>query len=213
MTRLTVGLLLLGAYLCCGIACEPYRIEYRNRPDFYKRASETELLDEVVLDDGTILRFRDQSSSPPSDSRKGDPGEVDDPGNQPITIRTRTDAGEIVLTSFAPEHVLSHIKRGVRLREYELLWEQVLAEETRKAYARDGGDFADFASFCEENRSDLMQFLNRVGFGIYSSDVIQESFGTTGLRIRLHPSLASQFKYTELEITRESNQLRWLMIR
>ena len=213
MTRVTVGLLLLGVNLCWVIGCEPYRIEYRNRPDFYKRASETELLDEVVLDDGTILRFRDQASAAPSDSRKGDSDAVDDAGNQPITIRTRTDSGEIVLTSFAPEHVLSHIKRGIRLREYELLWDQVLSEETRRAYSRDGGDYSDFASFCEENRSDLMQFLNRVGFGIYSSDVIQESFGTTGLRIRLHPNLASQFKYTELEITRESNQLRWLMIR
>lgn len=212
MTRLPAGLL-LGAYLLGGVGCEPYRIEYRNRPDFYKRASETELLDEVVLDDGTVLRFRDQSSTPAATTRNTESGDDGDAGNRTIAIRNQTDSGEIILTSFAPEHVLSHIKRGIRLREYELLWEQVLAEETRRAYARDGGDYSDFASFCEENRSDLMQFLNRVGFGIYSSDVIQESFGTTGLRIRLHPNLASQFKYTELEITRESNQLRWLMIR
>ena len=198
----------------CGlIGCEPYRIEYRNRPDFYKRASETELLDEVVLEDGTILRFRDQTSAPPALSSSSARESESDQENRPITIRDQSESGEILLTSYAPEHVLSHIKRGIRLREYDLLWEQVVSQETREAYARDGGDFNDFASFCEENRSDLMQFLNRVGFGIYSSDVIQESFGTTGLRIRLHPNLASQFKYTELEITRESNQLRWLMIR
>ncbi|MEE2681689.1 MAG: hypothetical protein VX641_04880 [Planctomycetota bacterium] len=212
MTRLTTGLL-LGWYLGVMIGCEPYRIEYRNRPDFYKRASETELVDEVVLDDGTILRFRDQSSSPPSVQSGAENREDGGEADRPVSIRNRTDSGEIILTSYAPEHVLSHIKRGVRLREYELLWDQVLAEETRNAYTRDGGDFSDFAEFCEENRSELMQFLNRVGFGIYSSDVIQESFGTTGLRIRLHPNLASQFKFTELEITRESNQLRWLMIR
>ena len=134
-------------------------------------------------------------------------------GNQPISIRSESDSGDLTLISFSPEHVLSHIKRGIRLREYQLLWDQVLAEATREAYARDGGEYADFAVFCEENRSELMQFLNRVGFGIYSSDVIQESFGSTGLRIRLHPTLASQFKFTELEIVRESNQLRWLMIR
>ena len=212
MTRLLAGLILI-AWICGLTGCEPYRIEYRNRPDFYKRASETELLDEVVLEDGTILRFRDQSSSSPAAS--ADPSAKSDKADQdrPMMIREQSDSGEILLTSYAPEHVLSHIKRGIRLREYQLLWEQVLSEETREAYAREGGDFNDFASFCEENRSDLMQFLNRVGFGIYSSDVIQESFDTTGLRIRLHPNLASQFKYTELEITRESNQLRWLMIR
>ena len=212
MSRLIVGLILTSS-ICGLVGCEPYRIEYRNRPDFYKRASETELLDEVVLDDGTILRFRDQSSSPPALPSSSNPKASQDQENRPITIRDQSDSGEILLTSYSPEHVLSHIKRGIRLREYDLLWKQVLSQETREAYAREGGDFDDFAGFCEENRSDLMQFLNRVGFGIYSSDVIQESFGSTGLRIRLHPNLASQFKYTELEITRESNQLRWLMIR
>ncbi|OUU92687.1 MAG: hypothetical protein CBC35_06775 [Planctomycetes bacterium TMED75] len=203
--------------LCLGAfnfgACEPYRIEYRERPSFYKQTSETELLDEVVLEDGTVLRFSDSKNTPPpapSSQRQERDGT---PSAEPISIRTATESGELMLTSYSPEHVLSHIKRGIRLREYQLLWDQVLSNATREAYARDGGDFEDFAAFCDENRSELMQFLNRVGFGIYSSDVVKESFGSSGIRIRLHPSLSSQFKFTQLEIVRESNQLRWLMIR
>lgn len=206
------GLVLCVAAFSLG-ACEPYRIEYRERPSFYKQTSETELLDEVVLEDGTVLRFSDSKNTPPPIANPTQQGNEGTPSGKPISIRTATDSGELLLTSYSPEHVLSHIKRGIRLREYQLLWDQVLSKSTREAYARDGGTFEDFAAFCDENRSELMQFLNRVGFGIYSSDVVKESFGSSGIRIRLHPSLSSQFKFTQLEIVRESNQLRWLMIR
>ena len=194
-------------------ACEPYRIEYRERPSFYKQTSETELLDAVVLEDGTVLRFSDSKNTPPPIPSSQQRETNSTRSAKPISIRTATESGELLLTSYSPEHVLSHIKRGIRLREYQLLWDHVLSNATREAYARDGGDFEDFAVFCDENRSELMQFLNRVGFGIYSSDVVKESFGSSGIRIRLHPSLSSQFKFTQLEIVRESNQLRWLMIR
>ncbi len=191
--------------------CETYRIEYRKRPDFYKRVSGTPLVDEVVLEDGTILRFEDDRPVLPTDQGpEAPPRAAGDrtPGGTP-----GASEGRPMSVAFTPEQVIANIKRGLRLREYRQLWEQVLAEATREVYAREGATYEDFAVFCDENRSEMMEFFNRVGFGFYNSDVVKESFGATGVRIGLHPSLSGQFTFTELEMIRESGQLRWLMIR
>ena len=39
------------------IGCQPYRIEYHQRPSFYYQASETELQDEWTAPDGTVVKF------------------------------------------------------------------------------------------------------------------------------------------------------------
>ena len=191
--------------------CETYRIEYRKRPDFYKRVSGTPLVDEVVLEDGTILRFEDDRAVPPP--TRGP--EARSRGTGARTPETTPGASEdrSTMVAYTPEQVIANIKRGLRLREYRGLWDQVLAEATREVYAREGATYEDFAVFCDENRSAMMEFFNRVGFGFYNSDVVRESFGTTGVRVSLHPSLSDQFTFTELEMIRESGQLRWLMIR
>ena len=211
MSGLTKLALLSAGFAVCvaSLGCTPYRIEHRKRPAFYKNASEADLPDEVILEDGTILRF---SEHEPRQSGAA-AGVVDSLATEKIQIREQSSDGRINLRAYAPEHVLAHAKNGIRMREYRLLWDQVLATETREAYRRAGKDYADFAQFCEQNRPKLMETFNRMGFGLYSPDVIQEAIGPDAIRYRLHPSLSQQFEFTEFDVVRESGGLKWLMIR
>ena len=59
----------------------------------------------------------------------------------------------------------------------------------------------------------MMETFNRMGFGLYSPDVVQESLGANSFRYRLHPSLGDQFTFTQFDIVREPTGLKWLMIR
>ena len=59
----------------------------------------------------------------------------------------------------------------------------------------------------------MMETFNRMGFGLFSPDVIQESLGKDGIRYRLHPRLGEQFVFTEFDVTREPTGMKWLMIR
>lgn len=216
-------ILLGGALLAsvCLIACTPYRIEYHKRPAFYKQASERDLVDEVVLDDGTIVKFIDQgidsNVAPMAPSTQAAAGSVDALAGEgegaQSQLRDQRPDGTIVLRAYAPEHVLSHAKRGIRQREYRVLWDQLLASRARAAYERQGQGYEEFAQFCEENRPAMMETFNRMGFGLYSPDVVQESLGTESFRYRLHPSLGDQFTFTEFDIVREPSGLKWLMIR
>lgn len=191
------------------VGCTPYRIEHRTRPAFYKNASEQDLPSEVVLEDGTILRF----SEGKSENSGAAAGVVDSLATEKIQIREQAADGTLTLRSYSPEHVLAHVKQGIRMREYRVLWDQVLAEETRERYRESGKEFSDFVTFCEKNRPKLMETFNRMGFGLYSPDVIQEAIGPDAFRYRLHPTLAQQFEFTEFEVVRESSGLKWLMIR
>ncbi len=201
--------MLLLVFLCGTfvVGCEPYRIEHRQRPAFYQRASDQELPSEVVLDDGTVMKFSEKRPGSSEASRESLAGA------ERVEIRERTSDGSVTLRAYAPEHVLAHAKQCIRQREYELIWEQLLAEETRSVYLRSGQDYASFAEFCERNRGDLMELFNRMGFGFYSSDVVQESIGNNAFRLRLHPSLGSQFKFTEFDVVKEPGGLKWLMVR
>lgn len=192
------------------IGCEPYRIEYHTRPAFYKQATDQELPDEVVLEDGTVVRFVEQQVNAMPSAL---PGAEDGVDPAELEIRTRTEDGGILLRAYSPEHVLAHAKQGIRLREYRLIWDQLLAERTREAYSRSGKGFEEFAEFCESNRPAMMETFNRMGFGLFSPDVIQESIGKDGIRYRLHPRLGEQFIFTEFDVTREPTGMKWLMIR
>ena len=191
------------------LGCTPYRIEYHKRPSFYKQATDQDLPDEVTLEDGTIVRFIEQDASA---SIARDDAALPDDSTESM-IRIRSDDGAVTLHAHAPQHVLAHAKRGIRQREYQLLWDQLLADRTKAAYARDGKGFSDFAAFCEANRPAMMETFNRMGFGLFSPDVIQESLGTDGFRYRLHPRLGDQFAFTEFDVVRESSGMKWLIIR
>ena len=192
------------------VACTPYRIEYHKRPAFYKEASEKELLDEVVLDDGTVVRFveSDVNNTLPTGSDDAGATRIND-----METRSRANDGTITLRAFSPEHVLGHAKRGIREREYRVLWDQLLAERTKAAYLENGGGFEAFAEFCEENRPAMMETFNRMGFGLFSPDVVQDALGADGIRYRLHPRLAEQFVFTEFDVIREESGMKWAMIR
>lgn len=191
------------------IGCTPYRIEHRERPPFHRQASDGELPEEVVLEDGTILRFTEQKVTHSGDGVEA----MERIETQKISLREETTNGSVKIRAYAPEHVLAHAKQGIRMREYRVMWDQLLAQETRRKYDRSGKGYEDFARFCEENRSDLMETFNRMGFGLYSTDVIQESIGRNAIRYKLHPRLASQFEFTEFDVVREDGGMKWLMIR
>ena len=83
------------------LGCTPYRIEHRERPSFYKSASAQELPNEVVLEDGTILRFSEQKAKHTGAAA----GVVDALATEKIQIRQQTPDGKITLRAYAPEHV------------------------------------------------------------------------------------------------------------
>lgn len=179
--------------------CETYRIERHKRsPIFFnEQYVDGEVLRSVTLDDGTQLIYEPiemQSSYGRSGQGKG----------KLFKIREKLESGDIVLHALMPRHVLINLLSCLRLQEYELIYEQLLAEQTRRNYEQ-GGGFDAFSDYMKRNRLDLARLLTRMIAGLTQQQVKFTSLGNDVTRCRLRPQVAEQFKFKRIDVLRESN--------
>jgi hypothetical protein len=186
--------------------CEPYRIEYHQRPEFYEVAAGGDLPDEVTLADGTTIVYESARAHSERDR--------DDDGDAPEIFEPRKveEDGSIVLRALMPEHVLMNTMGCLYNEEYDLLWEQVLAERTRREYAARGEGFESFQAFFARNRVDLARTLNRMVMGLAMHDVVIDAGGDGMMRYRFQPRLAALFRFTKVYVVNEDGWFKLMLI-
>lgn len=185
--------------------CEPYRIEYHTRPAFYERAALGELPSEFVDEDGTIVRYQ-SSSAQSSLGRRGEDA------RQPFRIREEHEDGSITLRALLPEHVILNTLTCLRNEEYELLYEQMLAAETKDRFEQESGGLEGFASYMRRNRHDLVATLTRMADGMVHQEVAVTYLGDGVTRCRLRPQIASHFKIKSIYVTPDAERRLKLMM-
>ncbi len=198
------SLLLIPCACCLFAGCEPYRIEYHKRPAFYDRLVESPLDDRVVLDDGTVLIYQTRGQE---DQATSDGGE-----KKVFQIREELDDGSIVLRALMPEHVMANTLECLRTGEYELLWDQLLSERTKLAYAEQGQGCDEFAAFFQTHRRELAKTLNRMLLGIASHEVVIEDVAPGVTECRFWPQIARDLKFKKVTVVREDLGMKLLMI-
>ena len=186
--------------------CGSYVIEYRDRPSYYQTAALGGTEDRVTLDDGTVLVFR--TRQPTSNMRRsaGD-------GADRFQVREELDDGSIVLRALLPEHVLTITLTCVRNEEYEILWEQMVAEPTKRAYGLRGEGYEEFALFFSVNRLEIAATLTRMLLGLSRQEAYMESAAGGVIRYRFHPRVGAQFKFKTVEVVAEVGGMKLLIIR
>ncbi len=224
------------------VGCETVTTEYHRRPGFYKLASEAELQDETVAADGRRLVFIEDGRLPseveaaelerkkrekanrlerkrireeamaaglpvPPEGREPEPPEI-------FKSREVLDDGTVTLRALLPEHVIANVMTCLRNQEYFELWEQVVAESSRRAYASRGEGVEEFVAWCVRHRSELMMSLNRMSFGYYGgSDIVVDRLPDLSVRVRFSPTLASQFDFREVLVVQERGGMKLAAIR
>jgi hypothetical protein len=187
-------------------SCKPTRIEYRTRPEFYEKAGGGRVGEEVTLEDGTVLTFRSVRS-------QSSFGRTGDDRFEPFQIREESEEGEIVLRSAVPEHVLVNTLTCLRNEEYELLFDQMIAGQTKKAYEAQEQGEEEVIAFFRKHRHDLVATLTRMVAGMPHEEVKVGPAGNGVTRCRLRPQFAGPFKFKEVDIVKEEGGLKLLMIR
>ncbi|MFO0830111.1 MAG: hypothetical protein U0572_18360 [Phycisphaerales bacterium] len=214
-----------GGIACVGlVACQPYRIEYHQRPEFYRQASEEELPDEWVAPDGTIVKFssaplpsEQEAMAAQAENRKrevdrdgdGKPDEV-----EPTPTWEEKEDGTVTMRAFLPADVIGNFMQSLRDERYGEFYDQMLASATRDAFAArsEGQGKKAFAAWCVKYRRRLMESLNRMGFGYLSPDVVLRKTGSNSFRVGFTPRVAEQFKFTTLDFVYENGGCRLLKI-
>ncbi len=190
--------------------CESYRVEYHTRPAYYRNATSGAMEDRITLQDGTVLVFTSRDLS-------GDIGDhSDDMGDGPserFQVREELDDGTIVLRAFLPQHVLANTMTCLRNQEYELIWEQLLSEQTKRSYeAREQG-YDEFAAFFTANRLELAATLTRLMLGLSRGESFMSNDGDGVVRFYFHPRIGPEFEFKTVEVVAEGGGLKLLMIK
>ena len=200
VVSMTVWCLLLSA-------CQPYRIEHVKRPDFYQKASKEELPSEVRLDDGTIVKY--ESRFDQSTLGVGEKGKVFQPREETEDALGRKT---ITLRAILPEHVLVNTLNCLRNEEYQLLWEQGLAQRTKDNYAEHEQGEDEFVAFMKKQRHELVATLTRMIAGMSGQEVAIEYPGDGVTRCRLRRQIADPFKFKSVDMVRDDGWLKLLLI-
>lgn len=197
--------------------CGP-RIEYRARPGF---ATSAELPDEVVLDDGTVVRYlpvneflamkrareRGEEWMPREQRSATGDGEGADADDRPSFTPWEEDAeGRVRMQAVMPEQVVANTMRAFREERYGELWDQSVSRGFRERAARDSDAEtarARFSEWCSGRREDVMKLLNRMSFGFSTNAVIMRRVGPNLMRLELTPQIAGDFRYRVVEIEYE----------
>jgi len=200
-------------------ACASERIEYRYRNPLSDRAK-----DEVdhTLPDGTRVVYRDKPAvaadrfgsteiaAPTGNDSVSGVGATD--GGPALELRIEHTDGTIELRAFTPTQVIAHLQNAIRNREYPPFYAQMLTTDARKEWDARGGEPA-FAAWMDEQRSTVMEFLNRTSYGMFSSDVITRATGPKTIELQLTPQLYGQFKFDAIEFERQQGGMKLRALR
>ncbi len=208
----------LAALVALTAACETQRTEYQYRPGYM---TDPNAPSEITLANGTKVVFVDTPLGPSTIDRdrikNPKPKEVPlGPDGKPIPVkqfepREVEEDGTIVLRNFTPDHVVANAMQCFRLEEYQLMWDQLLAPETRNAY-EEQGSYEVFAEWCSTNRRPTMELLNRMRFNAMGTDVVIDKIGFNKLRARLSPHLWDQFKLRVVDFQMTDDGMKLLAI-
>jgi hypothetical protein len=195
------------ALTCLAIsACSTYRVEYHKRPGYYRSVAARQQPDQVTLEDGTVLVFT--TREPTSELMRQSDSE-----SEPFQIREELDDGTIVLRALLPQHVLANTLTCLRNQEYELIWEQLLAERTKRAYELREQGYEEFEGFFAGNRNELAATLTRLLLGLVRGEAFMENVGGGVVQFQFHPRVATEFQFKTAEVVSEGGGLKLLMIR
>ncbi len=152
------------------------------------------------LPDGTRIVYIDKPLEQWRAERDAIEAGAEAPAAPREDIRVQEPDGSVTLRNERAEHLVGNLMTCFRNREWEVVWYQCLTRDARDRWERSGSAEA-FVEWCEKNRTDLMEFLNRAGFGFLGTDVLLQQTGPGVAAIRFSPRISSQFRVRALAIT------------
>lgn len=137
-----------------------------------------------------------------------DPGAVPDDR----TIIKNRD-GSVTLVSKSVRQLMRHLERTLDDgKQDDLIFEQLIAEETKKYIRSEGTDPKEYVAYLHECRRDIGLFFARMPVGEHSPTVVFEPTGDKQYCVRLTGASANGVRFTKLWVALEKGtfKLLWL---
>ena len=188
----------------CFLGCRTYRIEHRDRPTYYDSLPGANLPSDMTLDDGTVVQWRSRPGPVSRGIRVLEEG---------FDRLEENPDGSHHLHAMLPEHVLLNLYDCLRTESWELLWREVLAADTRRAYETRGEGLEEFSAFFHEHRREIAATVNRMIRDRHHGLVELVRIDRDRMLYRVRGREAADLLFRSVEIVREESGLKLLMVR
>ncbi len=126
-------------------------------------------------------------------------------------LRVENSDGSVTLNCFFPEHLVGHLRSCIAMGEIELIYDQLLSDAAKQAYADKQLDAHQAVQWLMTNQRDVIIMLGRMSAGLSSPDVSWQSSGNT-FRMQIVSPVRSSLRFTTLDLIREKGQFKLLLI-
>jgi len=196
----------IALVLGCGpAACTPTVVEYHQKPEFYGNMAHADFKDGVTAD-GAEIRWVE-----PKRVRSENFDDVLGTG----TFRAREvgEDGRIILRARQPQQLLANTLKCLQDGEYQLLWDQMLAQSTRQYYQQREEGYQEYENYLRKHRKEMASLVNRMIAGRVFGEVETQTADDGTIRCRLRKKLRRHFEYKEVLMVKEGRDLKLLTIR
>ncbi|MBL8745404.1 MAG: hypothetical protein JNK58_03505 [Phycisphaerae bacterium] len=148
-----------------------------------------------------------------------DPDARNNPAREPLTpgealgLRRKNPDGTFTLFARSPADVMYHVMTTLDKKEYDLLLDQVIAEETKAEYRRQGRDPREAINFLVQRRADIAALFATFPMGDQTPGVNLKTIGRNQFRLTAPVAMTQELKLHTLDVAIENGNFRLLMIR
>lgn len=135
--------------------------------------------------------------------------ELDEEGREKMYVELPDGSKRLI--SPTGRHLMSHIINCIDDGERELFLEQVLSEVTREEFLSRGLDPMLAFDELRRRRADIMKLFDKMPSGEFTPGMLMKNVGNGVQRLRVHGAMASELKWTYMDMRFEDGQwrLRW----
>jgi len=138
--------------------------------------------------------------------------EAADPSANQNSIRIRHEDGSVTLILTSPRHVVIHLRQTLTQDEPELLYDQVLSNEAKEEYRRNGHDPREAVEFLFKHRREVLKLLQRMPMGELTPGMFLTKIGPNAYRMKVSGASAQGLSFQRLDIIWEHGVCKLLSI-
>ena len=136
--------------------------------------------------------------------------DANDPDFKPGALRVEDADGNIRLVSRSPRHVVIHLRQAVLEDDYELFYEQLVADIAKTDYQRAGMDPYESVERIREDREHVLKLLQRMPMGEFTPGLYLQPRGRGVYRLEVEDH---RLRLRKLDIIWESGVCKFVIVK
>jgi len=129
-----------------------------------------------------------------------------------LEIRRELENGDIVLVTRSPGELIFHLRRTIRDEEWDLIYDQLLSEQLKEAYAERDMDPRESVEFIKLYARDIVQLLSMVPAGDQTPGADFRRLGRNAYRLTIPGGKANETTFHSMDIVFENRQFLLRML-